>query len=195
MKLNIGRRNAAILLIAFGLAACTSAKTSTFTLSAVPPQGTQPSGRALRPPVEVGEVAIPATIDRDSIVLTAPSDRLEVLPNSVWGAPIRQLVRRALSDDLTQRLPPNSVLSPGTPAPRHGLRIITVSIQQFSGGTDGRVVLDANWTIAHSGSQPAGMPSHARITVNAGQGTPAAIVPAMSKALGELSDRIARALD
>lgn len=194
MNMKSGLRVAAPLALALALAACSSPKTYTFTLQSVPPRSA-PSGKPLRPPIEMGEVGIPATIDRNSIVLTAPDDQLDVLQNSVWGAPMRQLIRNALSDDLNQRLPQGSVLPLGTPAPAGGLRIITVQVQQFEGSTDGRVVLDVGWTIARSGTTPKGEPHLEHITTRAANGTAAAIVPAMSAALGQLADRIVDRID
>jgi uncharacterized lipoprotein YmbA len=183
-------RRPATLLLALLLAACASAKTDTYTLSAVPlPRAL--AGSPLHPPLEIGEVSVPATIDRDEIVLTAPGDRLNVASDSVWGAPLNQLIRRALSDDLSERLPPGSVLASGDPAPPRGLRIVTVSIDQFGGDTSGRVVLRASWIITRSGERPTGTPHRARIVVEAGAGTPRAVVPAMSQALAQLADRIA----
>lgn len=178
------------LLLVLALSACSSAKTETYTLSDVPP-ARSPVGRPVSPPLELGEVGIPATIDRSEIVLTAPGDRLDVQSNSIWGAPIRQLIRRALSDNLAARLPPGSVLPPGDPAPPRGLRIVTVSLDQFGGDTAGRVTLRAAWLIARSGTPPRGTPRRTTVEVDAGIGTAAAVVPAMSRALGVLADRIA----
>lgn len=186
------RAHAVLLVLLLG--GCASAKTDTFTLSSVPPGRQALAGPSLRPPVEVGEVSIPATVDRNEVVLNAPGDRLEVASNSIWGAPVRQLIRRALSDDLTARLPPGSVLPPGDPGPKAGLRILTVSIDQFGGDTSGHVVLSAAWLLAPSGTAPTGTPHRARIEVNAGSGTPAAVVPTMSRALGMLADRITASL-
>ena len=180
------------LVLALLLASCSSTKTYTYILSAVPPEQPARSGLALRPPIEVGEVAIPATLDRDEIVLAAPGDRLDVEGTSVWGAPIRQLIRRALSDDLAARLPPGSVLPPGAEAPSFGLRIVTVNFERFSADTNGRVVLRADWTIARVDRAPTGLPHVEQIEVNAQAGTVAAAIPAMSRALGVLADRIAR---
>lgn len=179
------------LLLALLLAACSSAPTDYYTLSPVPPSHAARSGRALHPPLEVGEVSIPATIDRNEVVLVAPGDRLEIVGTSVWGAPVRQLIRRALSDDLAERLPHGSVLPLGDPAPKGGLRILTVSVQQFEGDTAGHVVLRAAWNLARSGQAPSGAPHHERIELNAGAGTARAVVPTMSRALGILADRIA----
>ncbi|MEO9189126.1 MAG: PqiC family protein [Acetobacteraceae bacterium] len=183
-----------VVLLGLLLGGCASATTDTFTLSSVPPERQALARASLRPPLEVGEVSIPATIDRNEIVLNAPGDRLDVTANSIWGAPVRQLIRRALSDDLTARLPPGSVLPPGDPGPKAGLRILTVSIDQFGGDTSGHVVLSAAWLLAPSGTAPTGTPHRTRIELNAGAGTPTAVVPAMSRALGMLADRIAASL-
>ncbi|HEY5301286.1 MAG TPA: PqiC family protein [Acetobacteraceae bacterium] len=182
------------VLLALLLGGCASAATATYTLSSVPPGRQVPAGTPLRPPLELGEVSIPVTIDRNEIVLNAPGDRLNVAANSIWGAPIRQLIRRALSDDLTARLPPGSVLPPGDPGPKAGLRILTVSIDQFGGDTSGHVVLSAAWLLAASGTPPTGTPRRARIELDAGAGNAAAVVPTMSAALGRLADRIAASL-
>ncbi len=187
----MSRFRARTVLLALLLGGCASAATDTYTLSSVPPGRQVPTGAPLRPPLEMGEVSIPATIDRNEIVLNAPGDRLNVAANSIWGAPVRQLIRRALSDDLAARLPPGSVLPPGDPGPKAGLRILTVSIEQFGGDTSGQVVLSAAWIIAPSGTPPTGIPRRERIDVDGGAGTPRAVVPAMSRALGMLADRIA----
>lgn len=184
-------RTYAPMLLVLLLAACSSAPTETYTLSSVPPAGPARTGSPVRPPLEVGEISVPATIDRDEIVLVAPNDRLQLASTSIWGAPVRQLIRRALSDDLSERLPPGSVLPPGDPAPTRGLRILTVSIEQFAGDTAGHVVLRAAWLLARSGQPPSGTPHRERIELDAGAGTARAVVPAMSRALGVLADRIA----
>ncbi len=179
------------LLLVLIVAGCASATTDTYTLSSVPPARGTPAGPPVRPPFEVGEVSIPATIDRDEIVLNAPGDRLDVIGTSIWGAPVRQLIRRALSDDLIERLPRGSVLPSGDPATSSGLRLLTVSIQRFEANTAGRVTLRAFWLLSRSGQPPSGTPHEVRVDVDAGAGTPAAVVPAMSRALGMMADQIA----
>lgn len=178
--------------MALALSGCASAKTATYALSSVP--ATTSSAHALSPPIELGEVSIPPSIDRNSIVLRAPGDRLEVAGTSVWGAPLRELIRAALSDDLAARLAPGSVLPPGAPSPSGGLQIVTVIIREFSGDVSGRVVLDAAWAIARAGAEPHAPFKEARIVRQAAEGTAAAVVPVMSQALGVLADRIAATL-
>ncbi len=181
-------------LVALLLGACASAQTTYYTLSPVSPAAQATSGMALKPPIEVGEVSIPPTIDRDEIVIAAPGDRLDLSANAAWGAPIRQLIRRTLSADLTARLPPGSVLPLGDPAPSGGLRIVTLNIQQFGGDASGRVVLQTTWRLSRSGSTSTGPPHSEMIELHAGSGKVPAIVPAMSQALAELASRIAQSV-
>jgi uncharacterized protein len=185
------RRLAPVLVLI--LASCGSVPTQTYTLTSVPPSQPASQGRALQPPIELGDVSIPATIDRSSIVQIASGGRLDVHGEAVWGAPLQQLIRRTLSADLAHRLPPGSVLAPGDPAPPGGLRILLVNIEQFASDTSGRVTLTADWTLSRGG-QASGTPRHEVITVEAGSGAVSAVVPAMSSALGELADRIAAGL-
>lgn len=188
----IRTRVVAALALMLALSGCASAKTTTYALSPVPPART--AAHALSLPIEVGEVSIPPSIDRNAIVLRAPGDRLEVAGTSVWGAPIQELIRAALSDDLTARLAPGSVLPPGAPSPSGGLRIVTVIIREFGGDVSGRVVLDAAWATARSGTEPRAPLEETRIVRQAADGTAAAVVPVMSQALGVLADRIAATL-
>ncbi|MDQ2804476.1 MAG: PqiC family protein [Pseudomonadota bacterium] len=172
------------------LAACGSLATTYYTLTPVPSAQSASSGPALKPPIEVGQVSLPAIIDRDAIVVAGGGGRLDISSESVWGAPLGEIVRRALFADLTARLPRGSVLPPGDAGPRGGPRTLTLNVQQFGGDTSGRVVLQTDWTLTREGGR-APPPHRVSIEINAGSGKPAAIVPAMSRALGELADRIA----
>ncbi|MGH6957257.1 MAG: PqiC family protein, partial [Caulobacteraceae bacterium] len=123
---------------------------------------------------------------------TAP-DRLNLADQDQWGAPLGQLIRRALAQDLQARLAPGTLILPGAPRPA-GARALVVNVIEFQPGTDGRVRLQASWTLM------AGKPLAAVLTRDAslvsegpttgGQSQAAA----MSALLGELSDRIAASL-
>ncbi len=181
------------LLLALLLAECSSPPTNFYTLAPVPPAhrivGSRPIG-----PIEVAEVAVPATIDRNAIVLSAGDDRLEVSSNDQWAAPLGQLVRQTLTADLQARLPDGSVLPPGGIAPGGGLRILILNIQGFIGGVDGTVVLNTGWELVKAGSTDVLRSGHEVIRVRAASGKAADIVPAMSQAVGALADRIAAAI-
>jgi uncharacterized lipoprotein YmbA len=184
-------------LLAFGLlltASCSNPPTHFYTLNAVFPAH-RFDGAALSPPVEVGDVPVPALLDRDSIVRSAGGDRLDISSQDQWGAPLGSLIRQTLTADLMARFPPGSVLNPGSVAPRPGLRVVSVHIQRFIGDTAGEVVLDATWTLLKAGSSDVLRRGREVIHVQAGSGKVADIVPAMSLALGRFADRIAAALE
>ncbi len=173
------------------LAGCGSASTSYYTLDPMSPATPLFGSHALRPPIEVAQIQLPGTIDRSSIVLDAGSDRLDVSANDAWGAPLDQTIRRTLSSDLSERLPAGSVLPPGTPAPSGGVQVLTVIIDRFIGDTNGRVILSVAWSITRSGATSSGPLHRERIETTARSGSVADVVPAMSKALAELANRIA----
>ncbi|HSU04762.1 MAG TPA: PqiC family protein [Acetobacteraceae bacterium] len=170
---------------------CSSPPTHFFTLSAVPPANANRGGVALRPPIEVGDVPVPAVLDRNAIVVSGGGDRLDISSRDQWGAPLGRLIRQTLTADLITRLPPGSVLAPGSTAPKSGLRVVSVSIQRFGGDTAGNVVLDANWSLLKAGSSDVLRTGHEMIRVQAASGAVPDIVPAMSQALGQFADRIA----
>lgn len=176
------------------LCACSSPPTHFYTLDAVPPAYPVTAGAAVSPPVEVGDVPVPAVLDRDSIVLTEGGDRLDISGQDEWGAPLGRLIRQTLTADLMSRLPPGSVLTPGSTAPRSGLRIISVDIQRFSGDTAGLVVLEASWSLLKAGTSDLLRSGHEVIRTRAASGRVADVVPAMSQAMGELADRVAAAV-
>lgn len=181
-----------MLVLAVAMTACGgSPKTHFYTLDAVP--AAQPAEHAARSdvPVTVGRVELPGTLDRLSIVTRGDRNQVAVSDQDRWAAPLDELVRRALTDDLRMRLPPDSVLAPGDSAP-NGTRSVALNVQHFMADQSGRVDLDADWTVQRR-DKP-GTPQHAAIQVNAsGQGG-GATAAAMSQALGELADRIAATL-
>lgn len=186
-------RITALLLLSL-LGACASAPSHFYTLGQVPPAGAQVAGRALHPPIEVGQVPIPAVLDRNEIVIAAAGDRLDLAGQDRWGAPLGQLIRVALTEDLSSRLPPGSVLPPGAIAPNGGLRVLTLNIQRFIGDSTGLVRLDASWSLIRAGSSDVLRSGRAMIQVQAASAKTEAIVPAMSRAIGELADQIAATL-
>lgn len=186
-------RQLGALAVAVLLTACASAPTRVFTLTQVPPARPTPS-ITLRDPIEVGEVPVPAGIDRSSIVIFESNSQLFVSPNDEWAGPLGSLIRQALTADLQSRLGVNNVLPPGSVAPNGRLRILNLTIQQFIGDTSGRVVLNTGWALLNAGSSHVVHSGHEMITVQAISGKVPDIVPAMSRALAQLADRIAQQL-
>ena len=181
-----------VLVIAVTMTACgRSPKTHFYTLDAVPAAPRAEHAARSDAPVTVGRVELPGTLDRLSIVTRGDRNQVSVSDQDRWAAPLDELVRRALTDDLRMRLPPGTVLAPGDGAP-NGARSLALNVQHFMADQSGRVDLDAEWTLQRR-DKP-GAPQHAAIQVNATGQDDGATAAAMSQALGELADRIAAEL-
>lgn len=181
---------ASIVGLALTVAACASTPTQIFTLTAEPPARPMTALHG-GPQLAVAEVPLPAVIDRNEIVINEGNGKLDLTQNAAWAAPLGSLIRQALAADLQLRLGNDVVLSPGALATRPGLRILKVNIQQFMGSKDGRVLLIVDWQILRAGGSDVLAQAHDEITTEAGSGKAAALVPAMSRAVAELADRVA----
>jgi uncharacterized lipoprotein YmbA len=179
------------VLLGFLLAGCGSSPETHFhTLVAVPP-ATSPDATVSGPKLQVGRVGLPSALDRLSMVTMGPGTQVNVSDQDRWVAPLNELVRRALTLDLRARLGDSRVLAPGDTAPDNA-RIVALNIQEFSAGASGTLVLDTDWTLGgQSGRNP--HTEHTRLEVKATSPGPDDMAGAMSRALGQLADRIAAA--
>jgi uncharacterized protein len=179
------------LLLVLCLAACgSSPKTQFYTLDAVP--GAQQT-QALHShgPVMVGHVDLPSTLDRLWMVRSGPGNAIDVSDVDRWAAPLNELMRNALTEDLRSRLPPGMVLAPGETPPER-VRTITLHVLHFMADQSGHVLLDTDWSIQR-GTRP-GVPEHARIEVAGLGSSGGAVAAAMSQVIAQLADRIATAI-
>lgn len=184
-------RGVRVLALTLLLAGCASAPTHVYTLTSMSPDRQMPR-TALRVPIEVGDIPVPAVIDRSSLVLDEVNGQLSVSPSDIWAAPLGSLIRQAVTADLQFRLGAGNVLPPGSITPNDKLRVLALIIEQFMGSTRGRIVLKASWALLDAGTSHVVLSGHELITVQAASGKMADIVPAMSRALGQLADRIAQ---
>jgi uncharacterized lipoprotein YmbA len=184
----------AVLALASLAAGCASSPPSRFyRLTAVAPGASAPAPGALRAPVRVAAVHLPATLDREEIVRTAPGNRLEIDGLDRWGAPLDEMAQRVLTEDLIERLPPGSVVLPASPVPI-GTGQIVVDLLAFQSTASGRVELQGSWSLVTP--QPGSPPLRREVRYHAAAGSSgfdrqAAVMSAM---LGRLADDIARSL-
>jgi uncharacterized lipoprotein YmbA len=167
-----------------------SPATHFFTLVAIPPQQSRPIVAAGS--VQVVAVHIPDILDRPQRVIEGSTGRLEVLEQEQWGAPLAEMIRRVLSEDLAARLPPGMVLTPNAPISRSTRRIV-IDIQEFQPDLRGRVLLDTSWIVL--GREPSARTERAtsRFTLQAGKDADSQ-VQTMSELLSRLSDAIVASL-
>lgn len=174
-------------LAAVLLTGCQTPDSRLYTLAVIPPvapgAGAGASGGALA----LGALELPPLVDRPQIVRRIDPNRVETLEFDRWAEPLADGLRATLAGDLAARLPGRSVLPVAGPAPGAGVAVLAVTILALEAGADGRVRLDAQWTLANG-------PRHRdTLELRAASGDPAALVAAMSAAVAALADRVAAA--
>lgn len=176
-----------LVLAALGLAGCGhSPPTAFFTLDAIPPAAAPPA--AAMAPVQLDAVHIPAALDRPELVTQTGPNQLAVNDLDHWAAPLDEMMRRALAQDLMARLPAGAFVPPGAPKPA-GARALVVTVLQLRTGPDGRVDMNTNWSLLAGGSSAA----VSRNLHLSAAGAPGAAGEAggISRVLADLADRIA----
>jgi uncharacterized protein len=179
-------RGAGILALLL-LAGCSLVSARYYALVAVPGHRVAATG----PPVTVEAVHLPDALDRPEVVRRAAASA-ETSERDRWAAPLAELMRRVLGEDLAARLPPGMVAPPGSAGA--DTRRLLVDVEDFAADAEGHVVLAAAWTLI--GAEVAPTPAvrrTERIEIDGAPGYPAQAA-VMSRALGELADRVAAAL-
>ena len=173
--------------VAAALGGCHSAPTRIYTLGRAAPASRMDVYQA--PALRVDMLNVPAGWDRIEILKLSAAGTLQINDFDHWAAPLAQMARQTLSDDLDQRLPSSSVIYPRLPKPIGALGV-NVDILEFSVASS-QASMRVSWVIAPAaGSQTAkrGLASlHESLT----SPEPAAVAHAWSKLIGQLADRIA----
>jgi uncharacterized lipoprotein YmbA len=161
-----------------------------YVLHPVPPEQARPATATA--PVQITAVHIPPSLDRQEMVQDTGSNKLAVSGTDRWGAPLGEMARKVLAQDLVARLPAGSVVLPNEPAPQD-VRKIVVSIVEFGRASDGSIRLEGQWSLSAADSEQT-LQSHAiQIRTTAGGGAQAQ-AKSMSDALGQLADQMAHDL-
>jgi uncharacterized protein len=160
-----------------------------FVLDPVSPanEASKPAG----PPLQIVSVHMPATLDRRQIVREEAPNRLTISDQSRWGAPLPDMTRRILSQDLSARLSPGRLVLPEEPPPA-GTRAISVDILEFGLAPSGSVVLDGTWSVVPSGADAAAASYRFQLSQPVAGGDYAEQARVMSTLLGQLADSIAQ---
>ncbi|MGH7088601.1 MAG: PqiC family protein [Stellaceae bacterium] len=179
---------ATVLFAALLLAACgSSPETHYFALAPVPGNTQRPA--ALGTPLSVAAVHIPPSLDRQEMVRRTSANAVEVSDQDRWSAPLGDMARTVLSQDLASRLPKSQIILPNAPAPPRTAEVV-VSLAEFGPDGQGRTTLEGSWSLLKSGqSQPALHRDFAFATAATAPGSGEAA--AMSTLLGRLATEIA----
>jgi uncharacterized lipoprotein YmbA len=157
-----------------------------YTLSSIglSPSGAESAGATAPAAIRVVRVSLPGEIDRPELVRRIDANRLQLAEEDRWAAPLGEMIRRTLSAELQSRVPAIA----GDPEQ------LSVEIEEFIGAADCTVTLRAAWNLKPS--DPAKPSSRGYESIRVGPpGTceVGALPEAMSRALAELSSRIASA--
>lgn len=197
-------RRAPAALALLLLAGCAGAPTRIHTLEASGPGA--PAARWAGGAFRVDTVHVPPAFDRPELVRRTDSYTVTLSDTDRWAAPLGELVRRALTQDLERRLPEGAVIYPDAPKPpgASGLVVDILSVRPEGGA----VVMDASWTwvlprapvaraapngaVAVVTPPPTPAPSRpVHLSTPAAGGDVQAIAPELSALLAQLADRIA----
>jgi uncharacterized protein len=145
--------------------------------------------------IGLGPVTLPPYLDRPDIVTRQGANQMRLPDVYRWAEPLQPLMTRMLAEDLYALLDASDVI----PLPQRGDirldRAIEVEVGRFDATEDGEVTLDARWRI-YGGDEHTLITSGRSILTEAGAPPPDydAIVAAMSRAVGRLSQEIAAAI-
>jgi len=177
-------RRRLLLLLAAAPAGCASPNPILYVLAPQPGTDTPGAPRT----VELREVGLARYLDRSQIVRSSEGYRLDVLSNEWWGEPLGNMLSRVLVQELTQRLPGSTVYGENGSISATAAATVAINVQRLDEDAAGAVVLIAQVAVA-SGRDSATQTVRYSVPPS-GTGT-AALVSAMSAAVGQLADTVA----
>ena len=168
-----------------------SAPTQFYTLRSVPSAGgVQAVSTA---PLRIARVEVPGPLDRPEIVRERAGNQVKVDDLSQWSAPLGQLLRGVLVENLIKRLPNGRVVPTDAPKPA---TVVDVSVEIVAvHETATTLSLDVTWTQTRPGGE-AGATTVQTLSLSAplADRSNAAYAEALSQAMGQLADAIAARL-
>ncbi|MGN6805620.1 MAG: PqiC family protein [Trinickia sp.] len=161
------------------------------TLSAAPAATPLATGRI--EPVQLTALHIPGELDRPEVVTQISGNQLSVDEGTRWGAPLARMMRRTLAEDLLSRLPEGSFVLPDSPAPT-ATRALVVTVLDLEIDTSKTLRMQAAWTLSTGRPDRVVLTRQATLSVEMPDSNAAGQAASLSRALGELADRIAASI-
>ena len=174
------------------LPACQSSPPTRF-FSLTPTDGHRIAASGIGGPVHVAAVHISESLDQQEIIRESETGRVVISNRNRWDAPLDEMLRDVLTQDLARRLLPGSVVLPDEPSPT-GTRRIVLDVLHFAGDTTGKIVLTGGWSLLPPGSDVPLLTREVHLRDTTDPSDYANQVTAMSRLSGVLADEIAREL-
>ena len=108
------------------------------------------------------------------------SNRLQIATFDLWAAPLEDMIRRVVADDLAARVSPGAIASVNEPAAGEPRRHLYIGVQEFAGDEHGAVTLHAAWLLQTPNA--ASQRGSEEVAVTASDATADALAAAMSGA-------------
>jgi uncharacterized lipoprotein YmbA len=144
--------------------------------------------------VGVGPIELPEYLDRPEIVTRASPNALYLAQFDQWAEPLETNFTRVLAENLYSLLCADPIaVFPWGGSARIDYQVV-VDVVQFDGEVGGDASLSARWSIFGMNGDEALATGKSSFTEPAGAQDYEALVAAKSRAIGDLSRQIARAL-
>jgi uncharacterized lipoprotein YmbA len=163
-----------------------------YTLTETVPATTPPAAAPGGTPLRLDRLTIPGELDRPQLVRRIDATRLQLLEQERWAAPLDDMIRRVLTANLAARLP-NRVADPNEPPGAGAHESLGVDIREFYADSGCTVTLRAVWVLQRQGTPSVRGEEEAHVPPTGHCSAPA-VPETMSRALAEISDRLAVAL-
>ena len=170
------------------LAGCASAAINSWQISAI--SGPVKGGTGIR--LGVRSIGLPGALSQPGVPAPGPANAANTFPNDLWAAPLGRMLQTSMVENLSQRLPRDTVLADGGAIGAMPDQYIEIQILNFAPDASGLVTLKAqlairpvnslNWTLENFS------------TSAAGGDTASSITACMSMLWGQMADKLAAML-
>ncbi|MEE3624483.1 PqiC family protein [Nitrospirillum sp. BR 11752] len=143
--------------------------------------------------IDLRDVVVARALDQPGIAQATSDVRLMISNNQRWAAPLGDMVAEILAQDLEQRLPGGSVRRDMAPIMDAADVVMGVVLDRFEADAAGHAVLSAQLTLRLAGMRILRSCRVEVVIAPDGRST-AALVAALSLALGRVADRAASTL-
>jgi len=190
-RLNYGIAIAACGALIAGVTGCGSSKpVRYYVLSSMDRPAMRASDEGAGRTIEVGQVRLPAYLDRQQIVSRSSDNSVQLAEYDRWAELLKDSVPRIIAANLAAMLPGDRVLLyPLNTLDKPDCKV-TIDIQRFDGAVGGVAVLEAEWSLSCGKER---MPVHLTQPVE-GAGYDA-LAQAQSQLLRALCETIAEAIE
>lgn len=174
------------------LTGCASQSTAYYTLSAPQSAAIKTNTATATPHYILAPVTVPAAVDDIPLIVRQSNDRLMVLTNDKWTAPLGEITTGALAQALTQfvGMPPiQGVMVQSLPRPANTVEIM-VDIQQFELEPAKQASIGAVWRVSFNDKAKRALTCYSVLSTPAAPGV-VPLVVAQQKNVADLAEQMA----